>query len=172
MFEFKLPDLGEGVHEGEIVKWYVQVGAVIQEDDSLVDVETDKAAVTIPSPVGGTVVRLGGEVGDTVMVGEVMAVIEQAEAVAPAPVEPEPEAPTAEAPAPALRIPPAAPATRRLARELRVDLKLVAPTGPGGRITPEDVKGFAEKRAAAPAPLPREVAPAVPPPSEEVATAH
>ena len=170
MFEFKLPDLGEGVHEGEIVKWYVQVGAVIQEDDPLVDVETDKAAVTIPSPVGGTVVRLGGEVGDTMMVGGVVAVIEEAKEVPPAPVKPELEAPAVEAPAPARRIPPAAPATRRLARELRVDLKLVAPTGPGGRITPEDVKSFAEKGAAAPPPPPREVAPAVPTPSEEVAT--
>ena len=65
MFEFKLPDLGEGIHEGEIVKWYVQVGDMIKEDDPLVDVETDKAAVTIPSPVGGKVVQLGGQVGDT-----------------------------------------------------------------------------------------------------------
>jgi pyruvate dehydrogenase E2 component (dihydrolipoamide acetyltransferase) len=167
VFEFKLPDLGEGVHEGELVKWYVRVGDVIAEDDPLVDVETDKAAVTIPSPVGGKVVRMGGEVGDTVLVGEVIAVIEEAEEAAPAPVEPEPEALAVEAPAPTRRIPPAAPATRRLARELGVDLKLVAPTGPGGRITPEDVKSFAEEGAAASPPPPADVAPAVPTPTEE-----
>ena len=53
MYEFKLPDLGEGIHEGEILKWHVQPGEAITEDEPLVDVETDKAAVTIPSPVSG-----------------------------------------------------------------------------------------------------------------------
>ena len=149
MFEFKLPDLGEGIHEGEIVKWYVQVGDLIKEDDPLVDVETDKAAVTIPSPVSGKVVQLGGEVGGTVMVGAVIAVIEETGAVPEAP--PEPEAPPRiETPVPSSGPPPAAPATRRLARELGVELKLVTPSGPGGRITPEDVKLFAEKSAVAP----------------------
>ncbi|HYA03296.1 MAG TPA: biotin/lipoyl-containing protein, partial [Syntrophobacteria bacterium] len=77
MFEFRLPDLGEGIHEGEIIKWHVKVGELIKADDPLVDVETDKAAVTIPSPVGGRIVRLGGEVGGTVIVGEVIAVIDE-----------------------------------------------------------------------------------------------
>ena len=154
VFEFKLPDLGEGVHEGEIVKWHVQVGDAIEEDDPLVDVETDKAAVTIPSPVGGMVVRLGREVGETVMVGEVVAVIEDKEGLveAPAELEAAPPSPTVPesvetivgAPVEERRPAPAAPATRRLARELGVDLKLITPTGPGGRITPEDVKQFAE----------------------------
>lgn len=146
MFEFKLPDLGEGIHEGEIVKWYVQTGDMIKEDDSLVEVETDKAAVTIPSPVGGKVVQLGGQVGDTVMVGEIIAVIE--ESVAEPAVVAEPEAAgKADVTAAIKGPPPAAPATRRLARELGVDLKLVTPTGPGGRITVEDVKSFAQEPA-------------------------
>jgi pyruvate dehydrogenase E2 component (dihydrolipoamide acetyltransferase) len=149
VFEFKLPDLGEGIHEGEIVKWYVQVGDPIKEDDPLVDVETDKAAVTIPSPVSGKVVQLSGEVGGTVMVGLVIAVIEETGAASEA--APEPKAPPRiGTPVPTSGPPPAAPATRRLARELGVELKLVTPSGPGGRITPEDVKLFAEKSAGAP----------------------
>ena len=75
MYEFKLPDLGEGIHEGEILKWYVEPGGEIQEDEPLVDVETDKAAVTIPSPKGGKVVTRNGNVGDTVLVGNVIVVI-------------------------------------------------------------------------------------------------
>ena len=76
MYEFKLPDLGEGIHEGEILKWYVQSGETIEEDEPLVDIETDKAAVTIPSPKGGKVTSLAGGVGDTVNVGNVIAVID------------------------------------------------------------------------------------------------
>jgi len=147
VFEFKLPDLGEGIHEGEIVKWYVQVGEMIKEDDPLVDVETDKAAVTLPSPASGKVVQLGGQVGDTVMVGEVIAVIE--ERLAEISAEPE-ILPEVETVAPPKRPAPAAPATRRLARELGIDLKLVTATGPGGRITREDVRNFADLSTAAP----------------------
>ncbi|UCG14305.1 MAG: 2-oxo acid dehydrogenase subunit E2 [Deltaproteobacteria bacterium] len=156
MYEFKLPDLGEGIHEGELVKWYVQEGDIVQEDDPLVDVETDKAAVTIPSPVSGRVLRFGGEVGDTVIVGDVIAVIEEeikevpvapveAEEAPPAPVAPEAVAPSRDAPTPRRGPVPAAPATRRLARELGVELRLVTPSGPSGRIMPEDVKRFAEQ---------------------------
>ena len=61
MFEFKLPDLGEGIHEGEVLKWHVQPGDTIAEDAPLVEVETDKAAVTIPSPRGGKVMTVVGE---------------------------------------------------------------------------------------------------------------
>jgi pyruvate dehydrogenase E2 component (dihydrolipoamide acetyltransferase) len=146
VFEFKLPDLGEGIHEGEIVKWYVQVGDMVMEDNPLVDVETDKAAVTIPSPVSGKVVQLGGQEGDTVMVGEVIAIIE--ERLAESSAEPQISPETGRV-ALARRPAPAAPATRRLARELDIDLKLVTPSGPGGRITPEDVKNFADLSTAA-----------------------
>jgi pyruvate dehydrogenase E2 component (dihydrolipoamide acetyltransferase) len=75
VYEFKLPDLGEGIHEGEILKWYVEAGGEVAEDAPLVDVETDKAAVTIPSPRGGKITALNGNVGDTVLVGNVIAVI-------------------------------------------------------------------------------------------------
>lgn len=186
MFEFKLPDLGEGIHEGEVLKWHVAEGETIAEDAPLIDVETDKAAVTIPAPRAGRVVRLNGKVGDVIMVGQVVAVIAaegEAAAAAPAPApaaaparaaapEPAPAAPRAPgAPSPPVAVPatpaaaapaargpvPAAPATRRLARELGVDLRLVTPTGPGGRVTPEDVERFA--RGGAPAAA-REAAPA------------
>jgi pyruvate dehydrogenase E2 component (dihydrolipoamide acetyltransferase) len=150
VFEFKLPDLGEGIHEGEIVKWHVEIGDMIKEDDPLVDVETDKAAVTIPSPVSGTVVRLAGEVGSSLMVGEVIAVIEESEAILKAAPKTKAESEAVGAPAIITGPAPAAPATRRLARELDVDLRLVTPTGPGGRITPEDVKNFAETATGAP----------------------
>ena len=148
MFEFILPDLGEGIHEGEILKWYVEVGDTITEDEPLVEVETDKAAVTIPSPVTGVIVRQGGKVGDIINVGEVVVVIDVGDGVAdtaPVQSEPAPAPPSAPASAPAPapapeqstapvapgRPVPAAPATRRLARELGVDLRAVTATGPG-----------------------------------------
>lgn len=167
MLEFKLPDLGEGVHEGEVLKWYVQPGDEIKEDDPLVDIETDKAAVTIPSPRGGKVVTLNGKVGDTVFVGNIIAIIDDGTGAAaePAPASEkveETEAPaTAEVETKVTAIPdvkspvPAAPATRRLARELGIDIRLVPPTGPGGRVTPEDVKRYAEGDRALPV-LPEE----------------
>ena len=69
---FKLPDIGEGVVEGEIVTWHVEVGSPVSEDDAIVDVMTDKSTVTIPSPYSGTIVALNGEVGDMVAVGAVL----------------------------------------------------------------------------------------------------
>jgi pyruvate dehydrogenase E2 component (dihydrolipoyllysine-residue acetyltransferase) len=160
VFEFILPDLGEGIAEGEILKWYVEEGGTIVEDESLVDVETDKAAVTIPSPVGGKVVALKGKVGDIVNVGDVVIVIDdgsgetastedkvadstfaEPDRIESSPV-PETHAPAA---MPGVRRPvPAAPATRRLARKLKVDINLVTPSGPGGRVSPDDVHRFAE----------------------------
>jgi pyruvate dehydrogenase E2 component (dihydrolipoamide acetyltransferase) len=191
MFEFKLPDLGEGIHEGEILKWHVAEGDPIRADEPLVDVETDKAAVTIPSPKTGRVVRTVGQPGDTVHVGQVIAVIDEgggaATTTAPAAAAPPPApatttaatpaapaAPSAGSPAAttasaggARRGPvPAAPATRRLARELGVDLERVPPSGAGGRVTPEDVQRFAAggapRVAAAPAPTPTAGAGAAP----------
>jgi pyruvate dehydrogenase E2 component (dihydrolipoamide acetyltransferase) len=139
VYEFKLPDLGEGVHEGEILKWHVQPGDAIREDEPLVDVETDKAAVTIPSPVTGRVVSVTGSVGDILEVGSVIAVIDDGQGAAAAAPAPEPRAPSSVDRGPV----PAAPATRRLARELGVSLAEVAPTGPAGRVTPEDVRRHA-----------------------------
>ena len=149
MYEFKLPDLGEGIHEGEILKWHVKPGDEIKEDDPLVEVETDKAAVTIPSPKKGRVKSVGGNVGDIVAVGTVMAIIDDgvaAAAAAPVAAGAKAAAPVGVAPmGTAIRCAvPAAPATRRLARELGVDICEIMPTGAGGRVTPEDVKAFAE----------------------------
>ena len=166
MYEFKLPDLGEGIREGEILKWHVAEGDEIAMDAPLVDVETDKAAVTIPSPAAGSIMSLTGGVGDIVNVGQVVAVIGDGEGTPATPAAPAAEAETAvetpsepavetagpavtEAPvAPDIparsRTVPAAPATRRLARELGVDINMVPPTGPAGRVTPEDVRAFSE----------------------------
>jgi len=74
MYEFRLPDLGEGIHEGEVLRWHVKPGEIIPEDAPLVDVETDKAAVTIPSPKGGRVMELRAREGDMVRVGQVLVV--------------------------------------------------------------------------------------------------
>ncbi len=161
MFEFKLPDLGEGIAEGEILKWHVEVGQTVAEDAPLVDVETDKAAVTIPSPRGGPVTALSGKVGDVVNVGDVVAVIDDG-SVAPAISAPvatpaAAAAPTATAPTPApqdggrRRPVPAAPATRRLARELEVDINGIAGSGPAGRVTADDVRAAAAAEPFAPA---------------------
>jgi pyruvate dehydrogenase E2 component (dihydrolipoamide acetyltransferase) len=169
VFEFRLPDLGEGIHEGEIIKWHVRVGDLVKADDPLVDVETDKAAVTIPSPVGGRVVRLGGKVGDTVTVGAVIAVIDETATETRGALEAgPPKPPVAEAlPGKAAERPvPAAPATRRLARELGVDLRVVIATGPGGRVTAEDVRRFAEGKQTPAAP-PEAVRPPPPQPPVE-----
>ena len=160
MFQFKLPDLGEGIAEGEILKWHVKVGQTVVEDAPLVDVETDKAAVTIPSPRGGTVAALNGKVGDVVNVGEVVAVIDAEGGEVAIQTEPEPAVPAVKAeplaaptppPTPGKRRPvPAAPATRRLARELSVDINQVPASGPAGRVVPEDVRRFAAGTAEAP----------------------
>ena len=92
-YEFKLPDIGEGVVEGEVVQWHVSVGDSVSEDDPIVDVMTDKATVTIPSPVNGTIASLSGEVGDMVAVGSTLVQFGSADAAsAPSPAtEPEPE---------------------------------------------------------------------------------
>ena len=99
MYEFKLPDLGEGIHEAETLKWFVAVGDLIDEDADLVEVETDKAAVTIPSPRAGTVVKLAGEVGGILTVGQVVAVIDTGASAPASPPSPETPASAEEAPA-------------------------------------------------------------------------
>src|SRR6187455_1524666 len=81
-FEFKLPDIGEGIAEAEIVAWHVKVGDEVAEDQQLADMMTDKATVEMESPVAGKVVQLAGEVGDMVPIGSVLAVIETAAAAA------------------------------------------------------------------------------------------
>ncbi|MDP8239784.1 MAG: dihydrolipoamide acetyltransferase family protein [Candidatus Hatepunaea meridiana] len=165
MFEFKLPDLGEGIHEGEVLKWHVKVGDTIKEDDPLIEIETDKAAVTIPSPRGGIIMTLKGEVGDILNVGDVIVTIDDGNGVSVAPTETKTEE-VVETPVKvealalsakkveALEVEsgrpvPAAPATRRLARELGVNINIIKGTGPAGRVTLEDVKLIASGEALA-----------------------
>ena len=162
--QFTLPDLGEGLTEAEIVAVLVREGDVIREDAPLLEVETDKAQVEIPSPVGGRVEKIHVTPGQTVKVGAVLVTFADNGAPAPSGAPARPAAsparlqPTAAAPAaPATPRETAAPggavaatpATRRLARELSVDLHAVRGSGPGGRILDADVRAAAGARAPA-----------------------
>jgi pyruvate dehydrogenase E2 component (dihydrolipoamide acetyltransferase) len=165
-YQFLLPDIGEGVVEAEILKWFVKPGDAVVEDQPLAEVMTDKATVTIPSPKRGTVTRLLWKEGDVAKVHhalvemeltgggpEVAAVVPLPKASAPSP-GPVPSAPAAEVRAAVAeavdRAAPgmagkalAAPAVRALARELGIDIQRVSPTGPGGRVTKDDVRARA-----------------------------
>jgi pyruvate dehydrogenase E2 component (dihydrolipoamide acetyltransferase) len=152
---FKLPDLGEGIHDGEVLSVRVSVGDKVNEGDIILEVETDKAAVEIPSPYTGVVEEILAKPGDTVKVGDVMMTFRvEGEAARPEPERPAEEKPPEKKPAKPSKPTearregpvPASPATRRLARELGVDLSLVTPTGPGGLATAEDVRAFAEEK--------------------------
>jgi len=133
-YEFRLPDLGEGLTEGEIARWLVEVGQEIAEDDPLVEIATDKTTVEIPSPAGGVVSSILVGEGEVVPVGTVLVVIGgDAAATAPA---------AAPKPAPAEKVQ-ATPLVRKIAGELGVDLATVTGTGPGGRITENDVRAAA-----------------------------
>jgi pyruvate dehydrogenase E2 component (dihydrolipoamide acetyltransferase) len=133
---FALPDLGEGLTEAQIVRVLVREGQVIGEDTPLLEVETDKAQVEIPSPLAGRVEKIHVEPGQTVKVGEVLVTFADGDLARPgSPAPAAPARPAAGGPVPA------APATRRLARELGVDLRTVRGTGPGGRVTDADVRG-------------------------------
>jgi pyruvate/2-oxoglutarate dehydrogenase complex dihydrolipoamide acyltransferase (E2) component len=157
-YEFKLPDLGEGLTEGEIARWLVAEGQEVAEDDPLVEIQTDKTTVEIPSPAAGTVSKILAGEGDVVPVGTVIVVIGDgvsgSEPQSPAGVEKpldraaaaganlasgsEPQSPTR--PGGTVR---ATPLVRRIAQELGVDLATVTPSGPGGRLTEEDVRSAA-----------------------------
>jgi len=141
-YEFKLPDLGEGLTEGEISRWLVQEGQQIAEDDPLVEIATDKTTVEIPSPAGGVVSKILVGEGEVVPVGTVLVVIGGNGAA-------QPEAAAQPVPRPRqtddkVR---ATPLVRRLASELGVDLDGIAGTGPQGRITEDDVRGGASPAA-------------------------
>lgn len=147
-YVFKLPDVGEGTAEAEIVAWHVKPGDHVEEDQNLVDVMTEKATVEMTSPVAGKVATLHGEPGDMAQVGAPLVEFEVegvGEAAAPtatpaAEAGPAPSAPP-HAPAPdrAGEIPLASPAVRRRARDLGIDLRLVTGTGPDGHITHADL---------------------------------
>jgi len=143
---FKLPDLGEGLTEGEVARWLVSEGQDVAEDDPLVEIQTDKATVEIPSPYAGTVLEIRVAEGEVAPVGAVLVVIgAPGEAV---PGEPPETARTSTSrradpgDSPAGRIA-ATPLVRKVAQELGVDLATVTGSGPGGRITDDDVRAAA-----------------------------
>lgn len=152
--EFKFPDVGEGITEGEIVKWFVKEGDEVKEHQALGEIETDKAIVEMPSPYSGIVLKIAIKEGDTVKVGDTLVVIgEKGEKLAEVKeaVKKEPEVKPAgvvgyleEAPEeetkPAVQEVLATPAVRKLTKELNIDLSTIKGSGPGGRITEEDVK--------------------------------
>ncbi len=168
MREFRLPDVGEGVAEGEIVQWLVAVGDHVEEDQPIAEVETDKALVEVPSPVNGVVDEIRAEAGEVVPVGEVLVVIDEdrddtetdasgetTESQSHQESPGESQEPSTSTGSGELTSSSAvdrgadgrvftAPRVRRLARELDVDLSALAGTGAGGRITEEDVRAAAE----------------------------
>ena len=144
---FKLPDLGEGLTEGEVARWLVAEGQAVHEDDPLVEIQTDKATVEIPSPYEGTVLRILVAEGEIAPVGtELVFIGEPGEEIAESAGAPVPrgDGASARSPAPAseARVQ-ATPVVRRIAAELGVDLAAVSATGPDGRITEDDVRGAA-----------------------------
>ncbi|MGZ3405379.1 MAG: dihydrolipoamide acetyltransferase family protein [Polyangia bacterium] len=188
MFEFRLPDIGEGVVEGEVVKWHGKQGDTVREDQPMVEVMTDKATVEIPSPKAGVIKEIRAQEGKLCAVGAVMVVIEESGGAAKAAVPPaakeerqlldktprsEPASVSAQASNVIAMTRPssgkvlATPATRKLARDLGVDLSSVRATGPNGRVTHDDVRAAgnggggggaqaATARAYAPLPTPAE----------------
>jgi pyruvate dehydrogenase E2 component (dihydrolipoamide acetyltransferase) len=175
MQEFKLPDLGEGMHEAEVVEWLVKAGDTVKLDQTMVKVETDKAIVEIPSPVAGRIGEIRVQDGQVAKVGEVLVVFETSAssagsstrddassktAVASSALKPSHASTTPAAPevstSPKKRVL-AAPAVRKLAFELGVNLDEVSPSHPSGRVTFEDVQNYANHSKTAA--LPPEAAP-------------
>lgn len=165
--EFRLPELGENIKQGDVVKVFVKAGDFVKKDQPLIEVETDKAAVEVPSNAAGRVVSVLVKVGEKVKPGQVLMTLDAVDA-APAPragpqagaaIAPHSPAPAAPAPAsvplagvsePSAASGPAAPSVRKFAREIGVDIGQVRGSGAEGRISIDDVKAFARARAAAP----------------------
>ena len=141
-YEFKLPDLGEGLTEGEIARWLVSEGQDVAEDDPLVEIQTDKTTVEIPSPAAGTVTRILVDEGKVVPVGTVLVVIGGEPDGDQPRAEPQADERAAAPPKPAGKGR-ATPLVRKIAQELNVDLETLTGTGPQGRITEDDVRGAA-----------------------------
>ncbi|WP_338217772.1 dihydrolipoyllysine-residue acetyltransferase [Lacticaseibacillus salsurivasis] len=185
-YEFKLPDIGEGIAEGEIVKWHVKVGDHVEEDDTLLEVQNDKSVEEIPSPVTGTVTNILVAEGETATVGQTLIELDApghnapAAASATAPATPAAPAPaTQAAPAPAAPAAPVAavdpnreilamPSVRQYARQQGVDLSQVPGTGNRGRILKADIDAF---KAAPAAPVAAAAPQAAPAPAAKPAPA-
>ena len=157
MKELKFVDVGEGITEGHIQKWLVKDGDTVKEDQSVVQVETDKAVVNAPAPIGG-VIKIVAKEGTTVHVGDTICFVGTADEVkgalpsqaAPQATKPQQQTQTVQKAQPATPMPQqkeiiAAPSVRKLARDLNVDLSMLSGTGPGGRLTEQDVKNAAGK---------------------------
>jgi pyruvate dehydrogenase E2 component (dihydrolipoamide acetyltransferase) len=163
LYEFRLPDIGEGVAEGEVVRWLVKEGDVLQEDQPMVEIMTDKATVEIPTPRAGRVAKLMFAEGQVCPVGKVLITIEVADVVSAGPAAEAVPAPAAVdlAAAPGQHASRnngvsardagvlATPATRKLARDVDVDIREVTGSGPGGRVTSDDVRAHAGSPAPA-----------------------
>ncbi len=165
MYEFKIPDIGEGVTDGEIVKWLVKPGDMVSEDQPLLEIMTDKVNAVIPSPVAGKVDQIMGKEGEKVKVGQVVLTIATATSgtkssvgtppqdTRPVDDRSRPQAERMEAQSGqqggvlGARVL-APPSVRKLARELGVDLNSVAGSGPGGRITESDVRSYSNASSA------------------------
>ncbi|UOE93002.1 dihydrolipoamide acetyltransferase family protein [Alkalihalobacillus sp. LMS39] len=180
-YEFKLPDIGEGIHEGEIVKWFVKAGDEVKEDDILLEVQNDKAVVEIPSPVDGKVLEVKVEEGTVSTVGDVLVTIDapgyESEATEETPAEEQPKQ-EEKATAPAKTEQKSAdsedddtrviamPSVRKYAREKGINIKNVTGTAKNGRITKEDIDNFIsgggqeDQPAAAATEQPKQAAPA------------
>jgi len=154
--DFKFPDLGEGITEGEIKKWLVKVGDKVKQDQGLAEVETDKAVVEIPSPAAGTVLKVDHKEGEIVKVGETLAIIGEEGESADAPVSqakaegkresvsvvgelPTEEVIVSSRPS-AMSDVLATPAVRKMAKDLGIDIASIKGTGPGGRVMEENLK--------------------------------
>jgi pyruvate dehydrogenase E2 component (dihydrolipoamide acetyltransferase) len=155
-FDFVLPDLGEGITEGELRKWLVKAGDVVEEHQNVLEIETDKAVVEVPSPKKGKVAKLNKQEGDIVKVGEVlMTIAEEGEAAEAKPAEAKPVEPAEEKPKKSVSVVGvlpeeeekvlATPAVRAYAREAGVDIDTLRGSGPAGSVTMEDVKAAAGK---------------------------
>src|SRR3989338_1130453 len=152
-FEFKFPDVGEGIHEGELIKWLVKEGDKIKIDQTIAEIETDKAVVEIPSPKAGVVLKLNWKPGDTMEVGENLLVLgEEGEKLSEVQIEKQ-EMKSLEKIQEKLENPQvvlkptilATPATKNLAKQLEINLLNVKGTGYNGRITNQDVKDYANR---------------------------
>ncbi len=189
MYEFKLADLGEGMHEAEIAEWLINIGDTLKLDQPMVKVETDKALVEIPSPVAGKLSEIRVQSGQTAKVGDVLAILDapadgkqtshqnvtmpvsngadapvsssqptqstSTSAIASSSLQPSSgnAAATISTAAPKSRVL-AAPAVRKLAFELGVDLEQVTPSNTSGRVSLDDVRSYAERAKFATAPSP------------------
>jgi pyruvate dehydrogenase E2 component (dihydrolipoamide acetyltransferase) len=155
--EFRFPDVGEGITEGEIVRWLVKEGDGVAVDQPLAEIETDKAVVEMPSPFAGTVLKLHFKEKDLIKVGETLVTIGEKGEVPAAAAPQARTAPAVPVPSGAPAAPPAAPGrpgevlatpkVRALAKELGVEIGAVLGTGPGGRVTEEDVRSYRPVRA-------------------------